>query len=102
MEVKKHRRLTLKERVQIETLLNENRSKAYIAKRLKRSRSTITREVNKLVVSSNDKYDAHLSHWCAKDDYLNKRNIDKISKHKPLKHFVYKGLLSEWTPEQIS
>ncbi|MUU79905.1 IS30 family transposase, partial [Winogradskyella endarachnes] len=22
--------------------------------------------------------------------------------HKPLKHFVYKGLLSEWTPEQIS
>ena len=32
----------------------------------------------------------------------NKRNIDKISKHKPLKHFVYKGLLSEWTPEQIS
>ena len=102
MEVKKHRRLTLKKRVQIETLLNENRSKAYIAKRLKRSRSTITREVNKLVVSSNDKYDAHLSHWCAKDDYLNKRNIDKISKHKPLKHFVYKGLLSEWTPEQIS
>ena len=102
MEVKKHRRLTLKERVQIETLLNENRSKAYIAKRLKRSRSKITREINKLVVSSNDKYDAHLSHWCAKDDYLNKRNIDKISKHKPLKHFVYKGLLSEWTPEQIS
>jgi IS30 family transposase len=36
MEVKKHRRLTLKERVQIETLLNENKSKAYIAKRLKR------------------------------------------------------------------
>ncbi len=67
MEVKKHRRLTLKERIQIETLLNENRSKAYIAKQLKRSRSTITREVNKLVGNTNDKYDAHLSHWCAKD-----------------------------------
>ncbi|WP_010136322.1 IS30 family transposase [Ochrovirga pacifica] len=102
MEVKKHRRLTLKERVQIETLLNENRSKAYIAKQLNRSRSTITREVNKLVINSNDKYDAHLSHWCAKDDYLNKRNLDKISTHKPLKYFVYKGLLSEWTPEQIA
>lgn len=102
MEVKKHRRLTLKERVQIETLLNENRSKAYIAKQLKRSRSTITREVNKLVSTTNDKYDAHLSHWCAKDDYFNKRNLDKISTHKPLKHFVYKGLLLEWTPEQIS
>ncbi|MDO3695953.1 IS30 family transposase [Wenyingzhuangia sp. chi5] len=102
MEAKKHRRLTLKERVQIETLLNENRSKAYIAKLLNRSRSTITREVNKLVINSNDKYDAHLSHWCAKDDYLNKRNLDKISTHKPLKYFVYKGLLSEWTPEQIA
>ncbi len=41
MEVKKHTRLTLKERVQIETLLNENKSKAYIAKKLNRARSTI-------------------------------------------------------------
>ncbi len=37
MEVKKHRRLTHKERVQIQTLLNENKSKAYIAKTLNRS-----------------------------------------------------------------
>lgn len=102
MEVKRHRRLTLKERVQIETLLNENRSKAYIAKQLGRARSTISREINKLVDNPNDKYDADLSHWCAKDDYLNKRNLDKISTYKPLKHFVYKGLLSQWTPEQIS
>ena len=35
MELKKHRRLTLKERVQIETLLNENRSKAYLPNGLK-------------------------------------------------------------------
>jgi len=102
MEVKKHRRLTLKERIQIETLLNENRSKAYIAKQLNRSRSTISREINKLVNKPNDKYDVNLSHWCAKDDYLNKRNLDKISTYKQLKIFVYKGLLSEWTPEQIS
>jgi IS30 family transposase len=47
MEVKKHIRLTRKERVQIETLLNEKKSKSYIAKKLKRARSTITREVNK-------------------------------------------------------
>ena len=102
MEVKKHRRLTLKERVQIETLLNEKRTKAYISKRLNRSRSTISREINKLVRNPNDKYDAYLSHWCAKDDYLNKRNLDKISTYKQLKFFVYKGLLSQWTPEQIS
>lgn len=102
MEVKKHKRLTLKERIQIETLLNENNTKAYIAKRLDRSRSTISREVNKWVQNKYDKYEAHLAHWCAKDDYLNKRNLDKISTYSLLRFFVYKGLLSQWTPEQIS
>ncbi|SFZ95332.1 Transposase and inactivated derivatives, IS30 family [Flaviramulus basaltis] len=102
MEVKKHKRLTLKERVQIETLLNENNTKAYIAKRLDRSRSTISREVNKWVQNKYDKYEAHLAQWCAKDDYLNKRNLDKISTYSLLRFFVYKGLLSQWTPEQIS
>ncbi len=102
MEVKKHRRLTHKERVQIQTLLNENKSKAYIAKTLNRSRSTITREIKKWVQNKQDIYDADLAHWNAKDDYLNKRNLDKISTHSLLRFFVYKGLLSNWTPEQIS
>ena len=102
MEVKKHRRLSLKERVIIQTLLKENKSKSYIAIRLGRSRSTIGREVNKWIQSKKDNYDAELAHWCAKEDYLNKRNLDKISTYKALKFFVYKGLLSNWTPEQIS
>lgn len=99
---KKIGRLTLKERIQIETLLNENKSKAYIAKTLKRARSTITREVNKFDISDKVKYSAELAHWHAKDDYLNKRNTDKISNYKRLRIYVFKGLLSEWTPEQIS
>lgn len=102
MEVKKHRRLSLKERVIIQTLLNEKKSKAYIAKILGRSRSTIGREVNKWIQSKKDNYDAELAHWCAKEDYLNKRNLDKISSYPLLKFFVYRGLLSNWTPEQIS
>ncbi|MEX6625290.1 IS30 family transposase [Tenacibaculum salmonis] len=102
MEIKKHRRLTLKERVIIQTLLNEKKSKSYIAKTLKRARSTIFREVSKWVQNKEDKYDAELAHWNAKDDYANKRNLDKISTYSLLKFFVYKGLLSNWTPEQIS
>jgi IS30 family transposase len=102
MEIKKHRRLTHKERVKIETLLNEKKSKSYIAKTLKRSRSTITREVNKWVQVKEDIYDADLAHCCAKEVYLNKRNLDKISTYPLLKSFVYKGILSNWTPEQIS
>jgi IS30 family transposase len=102
MEVKKHRRLTLKERIIIQTLLKEKKSKSYIAIRLGRSRSTIGREVNKWIQEEEHKYDAELAHWCVKEDYLNKRNLDKISTYSLLKFFVYKGLLSNWTPEQIS
>lgn len=102
MKEKKHPRLSLKERVVIETLLEENRSKSFIAKRLNRSRSTITREVNKWVVNPGDKYKAELANWLAKDDYLNKRNLDKISTYKKLMIYVYRGLLNGWSPEQIS
>ena len=99
---KKHRRLSFTEKIKIETLLNENKSKAYIAKTLKRSRSTITREVNKWIINSEDKYSAKLADWAAKDDYLNKRNRDKISTHRKLRIYVYRGLLKQWTPEQIA
>ena len=96
MEVKKYKRLTLKERVVIETLLQENKSKSYIAKTLNRSRSTITREVNKW----GGDYNATLANWNAKDDYLNKRNRDKINTYNRLKIFVYRGLLSGWRSEE--
>jgi len=105
MNTKKHKRLSLKERVIIQTLLEENKSKSFIAKKLNRSRSTITREVNKWVsnpVKTNEKYDASLADWCAKEDYLNKRNLDKIETHTLLRFYVYKSLLKNWSPEQIS
>ena len=46
MGTKKINRLTLSERVVIETLLGENRTQPYIAKKLNRARSTISREIN--------------------------------------------------------
>jgi IS30 family transposase len=102
MEEKKHRRLTLKERVQIETLLHQNKTKAYIAKTINRSPSTVSREVNKLGSNPKVDYDAYLAHWSAKEVYLNKRNFDKISTCKKLRIYVFRGLLLNWTPEQIA
>jgi len=99
---KLRRRLTLNERIVIETLLNENRSKSYIANQLKRNRSTITREVNNWVRKPSDKYDATIADFFAKEEYLNKRNKDKINTYKRLKAFVYRGLLSGFSPEQIA
>lgn len=102
MNDKKYQRLTLEERVKIQTYLEEDKSKSFIAKRLHRSRSTITREINKWINKKGDKYDATLADWHAKDDFLNKRNLDKINTYKRLKIYVYKGLLKGWSPEIIS
>ncbi len=102
MDTKKYKRLSLRERIIIQTLLEENRTQSFIARKLGRSRSTISREINKWIDSPNDKYDATLADWNAKDDFLNKRNLDKISTYPRLKVYVYKGLLKGWSPEQIS
>lgn len=99
---KLRRRLTLNERIVIQTLLEQNKTKSYIAAHLNRNRSTITREVNNWVKKLTDHYDATIADFFAKHEYLNKRNKDKINTYKSLKTFVYRGLLSGFSPEQIS
>ena len=63
---KSRKRLTLNERIVIETLLKENKSKSYIAKQLNRNRSTITREVNNWVIKPTDIYKASIADFFAK------------------------------------
>jgi transposase, IS30 family len=99
---KLRRRLTLKERIIIETLLSQNKTKSYIANHLNRNRSTITREVNNWIKKPSDKYNATIANFFAKEDYLNKRNKDKINTHSKLKDFVCKGLQSGFSPEQVA
>jgi hypothetical protein len=50
--------------------------------------------VNKWVQNEEDIYDGNLAYSCAKEDYLNKINLDKISTYSMSKIFVYKGLLA--------
>lgn len=102
METKNYHRLCYKERVVIETLLSEKKPRSFISKQLKRSRSTITREIKKWIRNPTDIYKADLAHFCAKDDYLNKRNLDKISTYPALRIYVYRGLLRAWSPEQVA
>jgi IS30 family transposase len=75
---KKYKRLSFEERVKIETLLEEKRSRNYIAIHLKRSRSTINNEVRKWVVKPTDIYKASLSHWYSCEENQNKRTLDFI------------------------
>jgi len=101
METKKYTRLTLWERVIIETLLKEKRSKSYIAKQLGRSRSTISNELNKWK-GSHFYYSAQLADQYARHLNITKRNKDKITLNNALKIQVYRGLLNRLSPELIS
>lgn len=99
---KKYKRLTLKERIIIETLLKENKSKSYIATQLNRNRSTITKEVKLWIIKPTDIYKADLAHWYALEANKNKRTQDKINSHPKLKLFVYRSLLKGTSPELMA
>jgi IS30 family transposase len=99
---KTYKRITLKERIIIETLLHEKRSKSYISKHLKRARSTITNELKNWLKKPSDKYNAQLANWYATAINSDKRTKDKINTHKRLKLYVYRGLLNGYSPDQIA
>jgi IS30 family transposase len=99
---RKYKRLTYNERVVIETLLKENKSRNYIALQLKRNRSTITNEVNLWIIKPTDIYNAELAHWCALETNKSKRAEDKINSYPKLKMFVYRSLLKGTSPELMA
>src|ERR1035437_355162 len=101
MKAENYARLTYEDRVIIETLLAEGKNKSFIATKLNRSRSTISREINKWLGGPKDSYKANFAHDSAQD-FSSRRSKDKISLNKKLRTYVYMGLLNNWSPEQIS
>lgn len=99
---KTHKRLSFKERVVIETLLQEGKSKNYIANQLKRNRTTITREVNTWVIKPTDIYKADLAHWYALEANKYKHCSDKINDNPKLKIFIFRNLILGTSPELIA
>jgi transposase, IS30 family len=102
MGSKKYTRLSLSERIIIETLLAEKRSKSYIAQKLNRARSTIGNEINVWVKNPEDRYKAKLANSYAKEWNDSKHSDEKINQSKELKLQVYKGLKERLSPESIS
>lgn len=96
--MKKHKKLTLEERLKIQTGLRKGKSKADIARRINRSKSTISRE---LVCWGTKDYDAQLAHWLAEEKRHNYKK-KKLYNDDELLKYVIDSLRNNLSPEQIS
>ena len=95
-----YKRLSFEERVKIETLLKEHFSPTQIAKKLDRTTSCITREINKY---PKNKYDAYFATANAAGLASDKHYLkSKINQNPILKKYVYQCIQRKWSPELIS
>ena len=97
---KKYHRLTIKDRIQIQTLLSLNKSFSAIALELKVHKTTISREVNSY---PEPKYDALEAHTSALLKRVNRRyGKCKILRNLKLMEYAHQKLKKRWSPDQIS
>ena len=102
MKPKKYDRLSRKEREVIQELLEQKKTQEFIAKTLKRSPSTISREVRRPEALIEGKYNAEFAQFWAEHDKHYGNDQSKIERFSKLRFYVFKGLLMCWTPEQIA
>lgn len=91
--------LTLLERVRIEKFIKQGLSKTEIAKKLKRHKSTIGREINRWGPKKD--YNCALADWWAIEERT-KYKSKKLKENVKLRNFVLEHLKKRWSPEQIS
>jgi IS30 family transposase len=99
-----YKHITQKESIAIEIYSNEWLNKSQIAKKLWRSPSTITREIEKYRNPFNNKYESNYA-----SDYRlkiksksNQNNKTRIKNNSDLEIFILEKIKNNWTPEQIS
>lgn len=97
----KYKQLTYEERVQIEILKRGGAGVREIARVLRRSPSTIHRELKEKVVQAQyiPKKAQHKTYWRR---YRSKRNCMKVAMSPPLIALVHKKLELGWSPERIA
>ena len=97
---KPYKRLTFEERVKIELLLKEHFSHSQIAEKIGRTKSTISREINKY---NQSEYSAFYATACATGLASEKRfRKSKINLNINLKQYIYKNIQRRWSPDLIS
>lgn len=94
-----YERLTYEDRVKIETLLDQKKTKTEIASYLNRSKSTITNELKKY---TGFRYRAEYAHDCAQFIIGRRHEGNKIKDYPLLEYYVILRIRQGWSPEQIS
>jgi IS30 family transposase len=102
--MKKYTRLGFKERVQIEGFLKAGYSMAEISRRLKRSRSTVSRELGRCRQFHVPIKDYHWELGDGTSLYQARLRVrqSKFKRNPKLLKEVLRGLRRRWSPEQIS
>ena len=101
MQKENYKRLTIQERENISRGLAQQKTYRAIAKELKRSPSTISREIKRN--SGKNGYRAFSASQRAKTASSSRRGgKSKIAQDEHLRRYVLKKLQEEWSPEEIS
>lgn len=100
--MKSYTHFTLTERESLQLFLEQNLSKREIARRLNRSRSSVTREIKRNRSKKKNRYNA----WRATTLYIIRRRSCirklKITVGSELYNYILDKLKRYWTPEQIA
>jgi IS30 family transposase len=97
--MREYKRLSYEERIKIEILLEQGKTKAEIARYLERSKSTITNEVKKY---SGTSYEAKKAHTFSEYITRGKHRGSKIERNINLEYYIILRLKQRWSPAQIS
>lgn len=95
-----YRQLNAYERAQIQILQEEGYGLGDIAKALKRSKSTISREISRNSCTGIG-YKAEFAEYHAKHRRAEANKRYKIAEGSPLEHFIMDKLRQRWSPDEI-
>ena len=96
------RPLSLEERITIEIEWKKGQSITDIARKLKRDKGTISREIGKRKRYGAGSYKAAQAHARALKRIAKRGNVRLLEKHAALKTYVVEKLKLGWSPEQIA
>ena len=97
--MERYKRISFEERIRLEIYLSQGKKKSEIATLLKRSKSTIGRELKK---HSGSTYKSSQAQVLAEYSCKGKHTGCKIKRDPLLEHYILLKLREKWSPEQIS